>query len=86
LKRDIKSLFKVSILTRREPKTKVDLLVTIVVDYLFRIEIVIDISNITKYLFITNLLTITSNFLKLVIQIFFHYRFFNIKEAFPDLK
>jgi hypothetical protein len=67
LKRDIESLFKASIPTRREPKTKVGLLVTVTVDYLFRIEIAIDISSMTEYPFVTNLSTMTSSLFKLVI-------------------
>jgi hypothetical protein len=85
-KGDIESSFKASIPTRREPKTKVGLLVTIVVDYSFRMEITIDISGVMEYPFVADLSTMTSSLLKLVIQTLLHHRFSNVREAFPGPK
>jgi hypothetical protein len=81
LKRDIESSFKASIPTRRKLKTKVGLLVTVVVDYLFRMELTIDISGMTKYLFVANLSTMTLSLLKLVIQTLLYHRFSDVGEA-----
>jgi hypothetical protein len=67
LKGDIESLFEASIPTRRELETKVGLLVTLVVDYSFRMELTIDISGVMEYPFVTNLSTMTLSLLKLII-------------------
>ena len=60
-KGDIESLFEASIPTGRELETKVGFLVTVVVDYSFRMELSIDISGVMEYPFVTNLSTITSS-------------------------
>lgn len=54
-------------LTKRELKFKVSLLFSILYNNLFKIKFTINILNITKYLFVTNLLALFLSSLKLSI-------------------
>jgi hypothetical protein len=83
LKGDVKSSFEASILTRRELETKVGFLVAIAVDYSFRIKLTINISSMTEHSFITDLPTIISSLLKLVVQTPLYYSFLDVQDTFP---
>jgi len=77
--------FKASVPTKGELKAKVGLLIAVVVDYSFRMDLTINTSSVTEYPFVANLSTIPSSLLKLSIQTLLYCRFFNKSNAFTGL-
>jgi len=65
-----------SLLAIREPKPKVGLLISLIVDYLIKVKLFINSLSIMEYLRITSLSTLFSSLLKLSIKLTFYYRFF----------